>query len=78
MLIFLGLTVMYMVGWGVMFMSNSFRWTFVTWRFFSMMAVASVALTLATFILGVVCRCNFGKGLPRYCMFPGLLILDFH
>ncbi|KDQ30441.1 hypothetical protein PLEOSDRAFT_1062463 [Pleurotus ostreatus PC15] len=66
MLVFLGLTVMYMVGWGVMFMSNSFRWTFVTWRFFSMMAVASVALTLATFILGVVCRCNFGKGLPRY------------
>lgn len=49
-----------------MFFSTTFRWTFVTWRFFSIMAVASILMTLLCLILGVVCRLNFGKGLSRY------------
>jgi len=66
MFFFLLLSVLYMAGWSVMFLATTFRWTFINWRFFSVMAVASVLLTLASFILGVVCRYNFGKGLPRY------------
>lgn len=63
---FLVISVIYLAGWGVMFFSTTFRWTFVTWRFFSVMASASVFLTCLSFILGVVCRYNFGKGLLKY------------
>ncbi|TEB39045.1 hypothetical protein FA13DRAFT_1725010 [Coprinellus micaceus] len=63
---FLVISVVYLAGWGVMFFSTTFRWTFVTWRFFSVMASASVALTCVAFILGVICRFNFDKGLLRY------------
>jgi len=66
MFVFLMLSCLYLGGWGVMFFSTTFRWTFVTWRFFSVMASASVFLTLASFSLGVLCRLNFGKGLLRY------------
>ncbi|KAJ7102343.1 hypothetical protein B0H15DRAFT_985164, partial [Mycena belliarum] len=66
MIAFLGLSVLYLAGWGFMFLSTSFRWTFVTWQFFSIMSSASVFLTLLSFGLGVICRCNFGKGLLRY------------
>ncbi|KII93632.1 hypothetical protein PLICRDRAFT_35861 [Plicaturopsis crispa FD-325 SS-3] len=66
MMIFLGLCIVYMAGWAAMFAATTFRWTFVQWRFFSVIASASVALTIAAFGLGLVCRINFGKGLPRY------------
>lgn len=60
---------LYLAGWSVMFLSTIFRWTFITWPFFSFMATASVVLTLLSAILGVVCRLNFGKGLARYRRF---------
>lgn len=63
---FLVISIIYLAGWGVMFFSTTFRWTFVTWRFFSIMASTSVFLTALSFILGVVCRFNFGKGLLKY------------
>ncbi|KAF8641210.1 hypothetical protein AX17_000844 [Amanita inopinata Kibby_2008] len=63
---FLLLSVLYLCGWSVMFFSTTFRWTFVTWRFFSVMASASVFLTCSALILGIVCRFNFGKGLLRH------------
>ncbi|KAK0506038.1 hypothetical protein EDD18DRAFT_1373163 [Armillaria luteobubalina] len=66
MFIFLVLSILYLGGWSLMFLSTTFRWTFVTWRFFSVMATASVLLTVTAFILGIICRFNFGKGLPRY------------
>jgi NADH:ubiquinone oxidoreductase subunit H len=66
MFVFLLLSILYLGGWGVMFFSTTFRWTFVTWRFFSIMASASVLLTILSIILGVVCRYNFGKGLARH------------
>ncbi|KZT74909.1 hypothetical protein DAEQUDRAFT_720098 [Daedalea quercina L-15889] len=66
MLVFLFLAVVYLAGWGSMFVAATFRWTFVQWRFFSIMASASVLLTALTLALGIVCRINFGKGLPRY------------
>jgi len=66
MFIFLLLSILYLGGWSVMFFSTTFRWTFITWRFFSIMASASVLLTVVSLILGVICRYNFGKGLVRY------------
>ncbi|KAJ7785881.1 hypothetical protein B0H16DRAFT_1670180 [Mycena metata] len=66
MIVFLGLSVLYLAGWGVMFLSTTFRWTFRTWNFFNIMATLSVILTLLSFALGVICRLNFGKGLLRY------------
>jgi len=66
MFIFLILSMLYLGGWGIMFVSTTFRWTFTTWTFFSLMATASFVLTLLSAILGVVCRLNFGKGLARY------------
>jgi len=65
MLIFLILSILYLGGWSVMFVSTTFRWTFTTWTFFGVMATASSVLTLLSAILGVVCRVNFGKGLAR-------------
>jgi hypothetical protein len=66
MMIFLVLCIGYLVGYGVMFVSDTFRWTFVQWRFFSLMAMGSVVLNVLAFILGVICRVNFGKGLRSY------------
>lgn len=66
MVAFLFLSLLYLAGWGAMFAAPTFRWTFVQWRFFSVMASASVFLTLVSLILGIVCRVNFGKGLSRY------------
>jgi hypothetical protein len=66
MLLFLVLSTFYLAGWGVMFFSTTFRWTFTSWRFFAVMTCASIFLTVSCFFLGVVCRFNFGKGLVRY------------
>jgi hypothetical protein len=66
MMIFLVLTIGYLAGLCTMFLSDTFRWTFMEWRFFSLVALASVVLATLAFILGVVCRFNFGKGLPHY------------
>lgn len=69
MLAFLGLSFLYLAGWASMFAAPTFRWTFVEWQFFGIMASASVFLTVILLCLGVLCRSNFGKGLPKYCMF---------
>lgn len=66
MAVFLGMSVLYLANWGVMFVGASFRWTFLEWRFFSLMTSASVVLTLSALIAGVVCRLGFGKGLPEH------------
>jgi len=66
MFIFLFLSILYMAGWGLMFVSTTFRWTFTEWFFFGVMASASVFLTFLAMVLGVVCRLNFGKGLCTY------------
>jgi len=66
MLLFLFLALLYIGCWSAMFVSTTFRWTFVTWGFFSVIASASFFLTCASLILGIICLCNFGKGLVRY------------
>ncbi|OAX44903.1 hypothetical protein K503DRAFT_807793 [Rhizopogon vinicolor AM-OR11-026] len=64
-LVFLALSAGYLAGWTAMFDSTPFRWTFMTWTFFAVMTSTSVFLALIAFILGIVCRINFGKGLVR-------------
>ncbi|PIL30969.1 hypothetical protein GSI_07138 [Ganoderma sinense ZZ0214-1] len=66
MAIFLGVAVVVLAGWGSMFIAATFRWTYATWFFFRIMTTSAVVLALLVFILGIVCRINFGKGLTRY------------
>jgi len=66
MLLFLITSVIYAGGWASLFTSPTFRWTFIQWRFFSLISSAAVLLTLITFVLGIICRMSFGKGLARY------------
>lgn len=63
---FLTLAVFYIGGWTFMFIADTFRWTFYEWTFFALISTASVVLMLISLILGIVCRLNFGQGLPRY------------
>lgn len=67
MLVFLVLSALYLVGWSLMFDSGTFRWTFVQWAFFGAMASVSAILDLIGFIVGIMCRLNFDKGLSHYC-----------
>ena len=67
---FLVVAALILVGWATMFIAATFRWTYATWLFFSLMTTAAVLLTLTTLILGIVCRINFGKGLTRYRASP--------
>ena len=73
MLLFLGVAIYMIVGWASMFIAATFRWTYATWLFFSLMTTAAVLLTLTTLILGIVCRINFGKGLTRYRASPSFI-----
>ncbi|KAI0336143.1 hypothetical protein GY45DRAFT_1316219 [Cubamyces sp. BRFM 1775] len=66
MMVFLAVAGLLLAGWASMFIAATFRWTYVTWLFFSLMTTAAVLLTVTTLILGIVCRINFGKGLTRY------------
>ncbi|CDO70217.1 hypothetical protein BN946_scf184942.g17 [Trametes cinnabarina] len=66
MTVFLGVAGLVLVGWASMFIAATFRWTYVTWLFFSLMTTAAVLLIVITLILGIICRINFGKGLTRY------------
>jgi len=68
MAVFLGMSTLYLASWGTMFISASFRWTFLEWRFFGLMASASVLLTLSALITGIACRLGFGTGLPEHCI----------
>lgn len=66
MLIFLVLSALYLVGFCLMFDSGTFRWTFVQWGFFGAMASLSAFLDLVGFVVGIMCRLNFDKGLVQY------------
>ena len=46
MLIFLGIALYVIGGWAAMFVAATFRWTYATWLFFSLMTTAAVLLAL--------------------------------
>jgi len=66
MVFFLGIALNFLTGWSIMFYSIVYRWTFTQWPYLACFTVASFVLLLASIILGVVCRLNFGKGLAQY------------
>ncbi|KAI9462320.1 hypothetical protein BJY52DRAFT_1203155 [Lactarius psammicola] len=66
MAVFLVLSALYLIAWGLMFDSTTFRWTFVQWAFFGSMATLSAVLAITVLVVGIMCRMNFNKGLPNY------------
>ncbi|KAH9915317.1 uncharacterized protein B0H18DRAFT_1124975 [Fomitopsis serialis] len=63
---FLFISFIYIACWTIMFYSQVYRWTFITWMFFACMTVASFAVLVLTTVFGVLCWLNFGKGLAEY------------
>lgn len=62
----------------IMFYSQVFRWTFISWPNLACFLVASMILMLACIILGAICLRNFGKGLSHYLHADSILeSLDF-
>ncbi|KAK0478782.1 hypothetical protein IW261DRAFT_186712 [Armillaria novae-zelandiae] len=57
----------------IMFYSQVFRWTFVSWANLACFLVASMLLMVACIILGVICLHNFGKGLSNYLYADAIL-----
>jgi len=49
-----------------MFFSDLYRFIFNSWPFFATVSITSFVLTIATTLLGLCCRLNFGKGLAHY------------
>lgn len=49
-----------------MFFSSFYRYIFTTWPFFATLTVTAYILIVATSVLAVMCRLNFGKGLAHY------------
>lgn len=78
MAVFLILSALYVVCWGLMFDSNTFRWTFIQWTFFGSIVTLSAVLVIIDLIVGIMCRMNFNKGLLNYCeriTMPSLLFV---
>ncbi|EAU87568.2 hypothetical protein CC1G_11877 [Coprinopsis cinerea okayama7 len=53
-------------AWLLMFYSIVYRWTFLQWPFLGCFTVSSLVLLIASFVLGVICRTQFGKGHAEY------------
>jgi hypothetical protein len=66
MICFIGLSFVFLATWSIMFYSQVYRWTFVVWPNLGCYSTASILLIIATMVLGVICRMNFGKGLAQY------------
>jgi len=63
---FLAFDVLLVGGWASMFASTTFRLTFMQWRFFAVMSVVALLLTISCLVFGVMCRMNFGNDLKRH------------
>ncbi|KAI5120629.1 hypothetical protein M0805_009389 [Coniferiporia weirii] len=75
-LAFLGIAIALEAGWSGMYDSLVWRWTWIQWPFFASLAVAAQLLLLASIVLGVLCRMNFGKGLKEYLHVASVLEKD--
>ncbi|KAF9264625.1 hypothetical protein L218DRAFT_925996 [Marasmius fiardii PR-910] len=50
----------------LMFYSEVYRWTYHSWPNFACYVTGSLVLLIASFVLGILCRMNFGQGLSQY------------
>jgi len=64
--LFLFIAFLLIFGWSIMFYSIVYRWTFVEWPLMACFSVASFILLIASAVLALICRVNFGKGLAEY------------
>ncbi|KZT38548.1 hypothetical protein SISSUDRAFT_1128729 [Sistotremastrum suecicum HHB10207 ss-3] len=71
---FLGICFVIVCCWSIMFYSIVYRYTFLTWPFFATMTVTSFVLMISTFIIGIACYRNFGKGLAHYLHVQRVLV----
>lgn len=61
-----------------LFSRPMYRYIFVSWPFFATLTVTAYVFNIASSILGVLCRLNFGKGLAHYLQVMGALAgVDF-
>jgi hypothetical protein len=63
---FFALSSVYLIGCGVMFVSTTFRQTFINWGFFAAMFTLSYVFIVATLLLAILCRLNFGTEVMEY------------
>jgi len=66
MALFLFIGFLFIFGWSIMFYSIVYRWTFIEWPLMGCFSVASFILLIASAVLAIICRVNFGKGLAQY------------
>jgi hypothetical protein len=53
-------------AWSSMFASILYQWTFQNFPFFATVTVTAFIVLVITVALGIICRLNFGHGLPKY------------
>ncbi|KAI0772470.1 hypothetical protein BD413DRAFT_612613 [Trametes elegans] len=63
---FLLLNVCYIAGWGAMFYSKVYLWTFIEWPFFGCTTLVSFLVLTGALVFGVICWTGFGNGLAHY------------
>jgi len=66
MISFLAISFVFVSGWGIMFYSIVYRWSFLQWPYLGCFTVASFILIIAGMILGTICWRNFDLGLREY------------
>lgn len=64
--VFIVLAFLLFSGSLIMFYSDTYRWTFYAWPNMGCFTTASIVLVFASFVLGLLCRLNFGQGLSQY------------
>ena len=69
MSVFIGVSLAMLGSWGGLFVSTTFRRTFMTWPFFASISASSCLFALICTILGVICLTNFNKGLKHFRKF---------
>ncbi|KAK7035392.1 hypothetical protein VNI00_011923 [Paramarasmius palmivorus] len=65
-IIFLAISTVFLVLSSAVFASDLYRFIFDMWPLFATMTVTSYILIVATFVLGILCRIHFGKGLREF------------
>lgn len=63
---FLAICFIYIACWSLMFSSQVYRYTFVSWPFFALLTVASFIILFGTATAAILSWINFGKGLAHY------------
>ncbi|KAK0463122.1 uncharacterized protein EV420DRAFT_1157501 [Desarmillaria tabescens] len=66
MALFIFASFVFLFTTSIMFYSQVFRWTFVSWANLACFTVVSMILMGACMILGIICLRNFGEGLAHY------------